>query len=367
MPLKRVAREVDRELSPSKAAAAGVKAAFGEKNRARLINDYFASVPGVDASNAWQHIYRLLLWIDDTIGLAHCYESDKSQPGRHWYPRALLFHDWVATALGVEPNELAERIDWLFRHATQDMANYVLVRHAAILARAASQRAMFAGKDMPEPGEDPELTTVIVEVLGSHLNAEVPPEKWRQLAQRVRQYIAQENKRKNLVGEGFEDVLKATIARTTLPDSLELSTRRLIQSVPGFKNVREGEKPNKVDLVVLRPIDEKRVLVTAKWSIRADREQQFPSDFSSYLNAKSDNKPFDYVLVTNEFDPARLANACERMAANHPLFSDVVHINTDALLAVYGASPEASMAKIVEHIKNGRLSSLAAWLPRLVV
>lgn len=36
--------------------------------------------------------------------------------------------------------------------------------------------------------------------------------------------------------------------------------------------------------------------------IRADREKQFQAEFWSYVNPKSDLKPFDYVIVTNEFD-----------------------------------------------------------------
>ena len=46
---------------------------------------------------------------------------------------------------------------------------------------------------------------------------------------------------------------------------------------------------------------------------------------------------------TNEFDPARLKRACERLASNSHMFRHVVHINTDALRATYGDHPEATM------------------------
>ena len=72
-------------------------------------------------ANAWQHVYRLLLWIDRTTGLAHCYESDKAQPGRPWYARSLAFHDWVSTEFHVAPANLADDIDWLFREAVKDL------------------------------------------------------------------------------------------------------------------------------------------------------------------------------------------------------------------------------------------------------
>ncbi len=78
-----------------------VTTAFGAKNRLRLLNEYFGTTGrgSVTAANAWAHIYRLLLWTDQTTGLAHCYESDKCQPGKRWYTRALAFHKWLAGAL----------------------------------------------------------------------------------------------------------------------------------------------------------------------------------------------------------------------------------------------------------------------------
>lgn len=105
--------------------------------------------------------------------------------------------------------------------------------------------------------------------------------------------------------------------------------------------------------------------MTAKWSIRADREKQFPAEFSSYVNANSNLKPFDFVLVTNEYDPARLARACEAMAANSHMFAHVVHISTDALKATYGGAPEASMKRVIEFIDSGRLTNLGTWIAGL--
>jgi hypothetical protein len=87
-----------------------------------------------------------------------------------------------------------------------------------------------------------------------------------------------------------------------------------------------------------------RTLVTAKWSARADREKQFVVDFNDYVAAESDGKPFHYVFVTNEFDPARLMRACEKLAVNAPMFTHVVHISTDAVRATYGKPEEPSMS-----------------------
>src|SRR5687767_10201821 len=80
-----------------------VTRAFGSENRARLLDRYFDRAGAVTSANAWLHVYRLLLWVDRTTALAHCYESDKAQPGRAWYARSLAFHEWVSDQLEVTP------------------------------------------------------------------------------------------------------------------------------------------------------------------------------------------------------------------------------------------------------------------------
>lgn len=326
---------------------------------------YFAEAPAPTPADAWRHVYALLLWIDRTTGLSHCYESDKSQPGKPWYPRSLAFHGWLAKEMGRTPADLAESLDWLFRRATLDLAEHLLARQATVLSRAHAQRAPYAADGYPEPGEDPELVGIVKEVLGEHFASPPTEDKWRELVQRVRQHVTLENKRRNLVGEGFEDVIAAIARRSVRPGSVEVAPRQLLQTIPGFANEKRGEKPNKVDVVLLRNQRDSRTLVTAKWSIRADREKQFQAEFANYVAAKSDLKPFEYVLITNEFDPARLVRACEAMAANAPMFASVVHINTNALRAVYGSGPEDSMKKVIDYVDSSRLISLEDWLARL--
>ena len=185
-----------------------IKAAFGAENRKRLIDIYFeergsAIAPG----EAWRHIYQLLLWIDQTTGLAHCYESDKSQPGKRWYSRSLAFHDWIATALGTSPSKLSEHVDWLFLRAAKDLAAAVVRRAGKVARIAEKQRAPYNARGFPQPGEDPELAALIRKELETFLTDDPPPEVWARLVQTIRQYLALDNKRKNLVGEGFEDVL----------------------------------------------------------------------------------------------------------------------------------------------------------------
>src|ERR1017187_5453456 len=125
-----------------------------------------------------------------------------------------------------------------------------------------------------------------------------------------------------------------------------------------------GGKRKKVALALVQQ-EQRRTLITAKWSIQADREEQFKTDYEDYIRAEAFNRQFDYVLVTNEFDPARLRRACERLERNAPMFTHVVHIDTDGLMAAYGAAPERSAANVFEHIRNGRLIGLSQWLALL--
>ena len=85
------------------------------------------------------------------------------------------------------------------------------------------------------------------------------------------------------------------------------------------------------------------------------------------MRAKSDIRPFDYVLLTNEFDPAHLVRACEFSAGNSAMFSKVVHISPDALRVVYGEQPEPTMRKVIGFIDGGRLIGVDAWLLSLGV
>lgn len=353
--------------SEEKSADDAVTTAFGQKNRVRLLKMYFASKHGgaSDFASASNHVYRLLLWSDQTTGLAHCYESDKSQPGKPWYARSLAFHAWLADALRTPPSQVAEQIDWMFQKAATELAAEVLRRQSTLALATTKQLLPYEGKGFPKPGEDPELVSIVRQVLGEHLGTEPTGEKWRMLVQRIRQYLTLDNKRENLLGEGFEDVLGAIIQRSCPAVASTVYTRRLLHDLPGFNRVRRGEKMNKVDVAILRP--SMRTLVTAKWSVRADREKQFSADFGDYLTAESDGKAFEYVFITNEFDPARLMRACEKLAGNSLMFTQVVHISTDAVRATYGSGGEESMRKVIGHIDAGRLISLERWLEMLSV
>ena len=190
--------------------------------------------------------------------------------------------------------------------------------------------------------------------------SEPPDDELRALTRRIHAYLTQENKRKNLVGEGFEDVITALIRRLPFGNSIQIRTRVVLHDLPGFNQPPPTERVKKVDLAVL--VGSARTLVTAKWSIRADREEQFMSDFQAYERLESAGQDFSYVLITNEFDAARLRAACERRRQNALLFTRVVHINPAGVNVVYRNENTEGAAAVRMHITNGRLMSLQAWL-----
>lgn len=348
-----------RERPADALAKQAVSRAFGAENRARLLEEYFQHEI-VTAGNAWQHVYRLLLWIDRTTALAHCYESDKAQPGRAWYARSLAFHDWICAQLGVAPAELGQRVDWLFRSAIDDLATRSLVSRSAVYEQ---QRAPYSGRGFPEPGEDPELIVIIKDALSAWMRADAPQDALKNLTRRLYAYMTQENKRRNLVGEGFEDVLAALIKRLPFARRFQITNRTLLHHLPGFHTAPANEKPKKVDVALVAGT--RRILISAKWSIRADREEQFAADFDAYARLEAAGRDFDYVLVTNEFDAARLKAACERRKQNAPLFTHVVHINPNGVLAAYDQVARGAVADVRNHVGSGRLISVEQWLGRV--
>ena len=180
--------------------------AFGEENRARLLDEYFRATEPVSLANAWAHIYRLLLWTDPTTGLAHCYESDKSQPGRPWYERSLRFHGWVSRQLRVSPGELALEIDWLFRAALKDLA---VEQEDKVIKLAAKQQELYKVAAFPKPGQDPELILKILAELKPWLSKTPSDSALQSLVRNIHEHTRAENKRKNLVGEGFRMLLQS--------------------------------------------------------------------------------------------------------------------------------------------------------------
>src|SRR5207245_7642450 len=122
----------------------------------------------------------------------------------------------------------------------------------------------YEGRGSPEPGHDPALEQIIHEELGAYLAQQLPADVVHRFTQRVRTHFSEENKRKNLVGEGFEDVLAFIITRLHGADRLDVQTRSLLSHLPGFREPPGSGKEKRVDLSIIGPSQE-RTLVRAKW------------------------------------------------------------------------------------------------------
>lgn len=357
--------DAEEELPGEEAA---IERAFGVTNRRRIIAKYFGSAGDVTFDNAWQHVYRLLLWINPTISLAHCYESDKCQPNKAWYARSLAFHQWVSDQLGVDPLDLREQLDHLFRAALPALAH---VETETRRDAAARHLTLYPPGSMPLPGDDPDLLDLIGETLG--VEGTTLAANARRLVERVYTHFARENKRKNLLGRGFEDTLAAVIAELPGHEEWEVHTRVALRHIPGFQPQSDELKQSEVDLALWpRTGKGRRVLVSAKWSVRADRERQFDSDFEDYSKSNAGGL-FDYVLVTNEFDAARLDAACGRVYGRGHLFSAVVHVQPEAVLVAYGKEAQPirggrgrKAGQLRRHLEEGRLLPLSSWLNQLL-
>lgn len=338
--------------------------AFSQPARLALIDRYFGNRL-VQPDEAWRDVYRLLLWADATTGLAHCYESDKAQPGRPWYARTLAFHSWLAMHFDVEPLELADELDWMFRQVIKRVADDETAKRQVLEDKALEQIAQFS-RPLPVPDDDPELRDII-EPLLSDGPFRPSDHTIRYVLRRVRAHIASENKRKNLLGRGFEDVLAGVIQRLDIPSWPEIGIQTAIQDIDGFRSPREGDKDEKVDLHAITP-GKRRVLVSAKWSVRADREKQMLFDFRTYVDCNVRREPFEYVWVTNEFDPARLVANATSTEGNQLLFDAVVHVCPPALEIVHGLdSPRLSRtpARLKDLLEGRRIIGLGDWLSSL--
>ena len=221
----------------------------------------------------------------------------------------------------------------MFREVIAQVAASEHQRRLTLEAKAAAQRFAHS-PDMPEPGDDPELRQIIEPLLPADVGARPSDSVIRDVLRRLRTHIASENKRKNLLGRGFEDVLMGVLTRLPGGGPPVIGTQTPIHQIRGFHAVRAGDKDEKVDLHAETRSGE-RVLVSAKWSVRADREKQMAGDFETYVACNDLREPFRYTWVTNEFDAARLVANATNTQGNAYLFADVVHVCPDALRVVH--------------------------------
>jgi hypothetical protein len=255
----------------------------------------------------------------------------------------------------------------MFRQVIKRVADEEAARRQVLAGRAAAQLTRYPQHSLPAPDDDPELRRLIEPLLPDDVRLQPDEDLVRDVLRRVRTHITSENKRKNLLGRGFEDVLAGVMKRLQGGPPSSLGTETPIGEIPGFRAPRTGDKTEKVDLWTGTP-DGRRILVSAKWSVRADREKQMRGDFLTYVASNEVRAPFEYVWITNEFDPARLVANATNTEGNQHLFDVVVHVCPAALHVVHELNaPTLSRTRALLHdqLERGRIIGVGDWLGSL--
>jgi len=312
----------------------------------KVLEAYLATAGRVTATNAWEHVYRCLLWMNQGAGLAHIYDSNHMQPGGNFHTRAVRFTEELCRRFGVTPQQLPNEIDILFKGC---VAEWKRTRPAAI---------------------DPETESELIGAISKLLHDEgLTAARSRALAREIetlsREFFTMGNRRKNALGEGFEDLLYLLLQRVSkIPDE-QIALRKPVSELPGFRRapprragVRAERQPHPDIAIIERDIT--HVITTAKWSMRQDRETQFQAEYTAYQRNKTQQTELRFALITNEMDVARLNNVARAIpgGAGGYIFHNIYHINPELLVHTQGER----IGAVAHWIGAGKILSLADFL-----
>ena len=342
-------------MSDLTGAVAPDNSPFGRATRLRILAGYFGAAGEVTAGNAWEHVYRCLLWMNESAGLAHIYDSNHMQPGKVFHSRAVRFTDALCAHWQVDRPGLARLIDRLFRGCVVE-----LVRQEASAAAAGSgDEAIGAELESELTGE------IAAELVAAGVaEAEAGPLA-RRIELKARHFFTIGKKRMNALGEGFEDLLEILLTRASGIPADRIKTRVPVSQMPGFRRapprVQGGRAPRepRPDIAVIEG-GTTHVIATAKWSLRQDRETQLASEYQAFQMNKVQPAELRYALITNEFDVARLGNVCAAIpgGAGGYIFHNVYHVCLLMLREVHGER----FGPLQPYVQIGKLASLSDFL-----
>jgi hypothetical protein len=321
---------------------------FGKATRMRVLEEYLAAAGEISGANAWEHVYRCLLWMNKGAGLAHIYDSNHMQKGGVFHSRAVRFTELLCERWGIGKQDLANRIDCLFRGCIAEL-------------RRRRDPSVEADSEL-----ESELTAAIEALLrGDGLSDERAKVLARQIEGLSRDFFTVGNKRKNALGEGFEDLLMILLGRVSNIPADKLALRTPVSKLPGFRRapiLKKGEKREREPHPDIAMVDGgiTHVIVTAKWSMRQDRETQFQAEYTSYQMHKVQSTELRFALITNEFDLARLKNVARAMpgGAGGYIFHNIYHIAPDLLRETQGAR----FKEIEPWFGTGKIQALSDFL-----
>lgn len=319
----------------------------------RVLKHYLASAGELAAENAWEHVYRCLLWFDIGAKLAHIYDSNHMQKGGTFHSRAVRFTNLLCTHWGIKRAELPAQLDVLFKGCVAEW-----------------KRREAEEPDVDETEAEEEIESELFAALKTHLaGAGVAATKIEESARAIEElskyFFTIEKKRQNALGEGFEDLLTLLLERVSKIPKERFALRTPVSKLPGFLKTlspKEGERKKREPSPDIAIIDENitYVITTAKWSIRQDRETQFQHEYSSYQMNKKQPTELRFALITNEFDLARLRNVLEAMpgGVGGYIFHDVYHVSLPMLRDTHGEG----FNNFEPYVKLGKLKSLSDYL-----
>lgn len=353
---------------------------MGRETRQKVLAQHFEHRP-VTVDRAWEFVYRELLWIDSSNGLAHLYESDKVQPGRSvWYDRSIRFTELLCKEFGVPRHRLSKEIDHLFRtclplliasrvrkaaskkNRADELALAVVEEGAETLPASAVKEAAALVEQEPGFVADADLIAAFATVVTRELSATSGEANTvaHELVKQARNYFTVQRKRQNISGEGFEDLVQLLVERLTTVPPDRLFIRQKADSLPGFRQAHARERVDAPDLAVAMN-NQTRLLASIKWSLRQDRQKQLADELDGYVHLLSQKSFPGYVLITNEYDPGRLINA-NALSRRDQRISCIYHINPDFLRSVLTGPKWNELQPLVQ---EGRLRSIGDFIKDL--
>lgn len=320
----------------------------------RILLEYFDGLNSLSADNAWEHVYHCLLWMNESAGLAHIYDSNHMPRGGVFHNRAVLFTDALCQHWNVERRTLAREIDILFTGCVNEWERHPQLTEPddAITEDLESELVAKVEKLIAEAGVTTEKAGIVA----------------RQIEQQARHFFTIGKKRMNALGEGFEDLVTILLQRVSGIPKIHLHTRTGVSKLPGFSKGAfraPGQRSNREPSPDIAITEESvtRLITTAKWSLRQDRLNQFASEFQSFQNRKVQSTELRYALITNEFDLARLGNVCRAIPTGQGgyVFHNIYHVALHLLREVHGAR----FKDIEGYVQTGKLLSLSDYLGQM--
>jgi hypothetical protein len=350
---------------------------FGEASRVAILKEHLRAFGPITPASAWKFAYEELLWFDRSNNLVHLYESDKAQPGRsNWYQRSVTFTKRLGELFGVDKAGLKERIDRLFLSCLEKLveSREADASEAKALASAGAELGLSdviieeAEEEAAEAAEDAdfvpyaELVAEVIELLVTKAGLSSPEaaELAKEIVDRAQFHLTFGSNRQNVLGEGFEDLLKLLAVEVAGVPEHRIIVRKKANMLPGFQGVpaqvRRIEKPD----IAFAEGPRTQLISTVKWSLRHDRQKQLTDELDCYVQLLSQDSFPEYVLLTNEYDSGRLKNSAG-LSSRGKTVDCIYHINPELVVEVLSDVP-GSVDDVRKLITQGKLKSLEDFL-----